>query len=103
MTKIIKEISAQGGPASGGKKMKRKLTGLVVSDKMQKTRVVAITRLKKHPKYLKYYKTTAKFKAHDENNEYRTGDKVVIEETRPLSRDKRWTIVALSEKKKESE
>lgn len=84
-------------------KMKRKLSGTVVSDKMQKTRVVAIVSLKKHPKYLKYYKSTAKFKAHDENNEYRTGDKVFIEETRPLSRDKRWTIVGLSEKRKAQE
>lgn len=80
---------------------KRKLFGLVVSDKMQKTRVISVTRLKKHPKYLKYYKSTTKFKAHDEKNEYRTGDKVVIEETRPLSKDKRWVIVGLSEKRKE--
>lgn len=73
--------------------MKRKLEGIVVSDKMQKTRVVAVTRLKKHEKYLKYFKSTSRFKAHDEKNEYRAGDKVVIEETRPLSREKRWTIV----------
>ena len=84
-------------------KAKRKLIGLVVSDKMQKTRVVSITRLKKHPKYLKYYKSTSKFKAHDENNEYRTGDKVIIEETRPLSKDKRWVILGLAEKRKEAE
>jgi len=71
----------------------RKIEGVVVSDKMQKTRVVAVSRLKKHPKYLKYYTVTMKFKAHDEKNEYKTGDKVVIEETRPLSREKRWTIV----------
>lgn len=73
--------------------MKRKLEGIVVSDKMQKTRVVAVTRLEKHEKYLKYFKSTSRFKAHDEKNEYRAGDKVVIEETRPLSREKRWTIV----------
>ena len=72
----------------------RKITGVVVSDKMMKTRVVAVTALKKHPKYLKYYKVTRRFKAHDENNEYKTGDKVVIQETRPLSRDKRWEIVS---------
>lgn len=66
---------------------------MVVSDKMQKTRVVAVSRLKKHPKYLKYYKVTTKFKAHDEANEYKTGDEVVIEETRPMSREKRWKIV----------
>jgi small subunit ribosomal protein S17 len=72
----------------------RKLTGTVVSDKMQKTRVIAVERLKKHPKYLTYYRVTTKFKAHDEENAYKTGDKVVIEETRPLSKDKRWRIVS---------
>jgi len=72
---------------------KRRITGIVVSDTMQKTRVVAVHRLKKHPKYLKYYRVTTKFKAHDENNEYKKGDPVVIEETRPLSREKRWKIV----------
>ncbi|MCL4437599.1 30S ribosomal protein S17 [Patescibacteria group bacterium] len=74
-------------------KKNRKLIGVVVSDKMAKTRVIAITRLKKHPKYLKYYKVTSKFKAHDEKNEYKVGDKVAIKETRPLSKDKRWVIV----------
>lgn len=72
---------------------KRKIIGIIVSDKMTKTRVVAVSTLKKHPKYLKYYKVTSKFKAHDENNEYKTGDKVTIEETRPLSREKRWRII----------
>jgi len=76
----------------------RKITAVVVSDKMQKTRVVVVERLKKHPKYAKYYRVTTKFKAHDEKNEYKTGDKVVIEETRPLSKDKRWVIVAKIEK-----
>lgn len=74
-------------------KIKRQLQGTVVSDKMDKTRVVAVTRLKKHPRYKKYYKVTARFKVHDENNEYKTGDKVSIEETRPLSRGKRWRIL----------
>jgi small subunit ribosomal protein S17 len=72
---------------------RRRLQGTVVSDKMFKTRVVAVTRLRRHPKYLKYYKVTRKFKAHDEENVFRAGDKVVIEETRPLSKDKRWRIV----------
>lgn len=76
---------------------KRRLEGTVVSDKMQKTRVVAITRTRQHPKYLKYYKVTTKLKVHDEKNEYKTGDPVVIEETRPMSKEKRWKIV---EKKK---
>jgi small subunit ribosomal protein S17 len=79
---------------------KRRITGVVVSDKMQKTRVVQVSRLKKHPKYLKYYKISAKFKAHDENNEYHAGDTVVIEETRPLSKDKRWVIIQKVESSK---
>ncbi|MEK9154914.1 MAG: 30S ribosomal protein S17 [Patescibacteria group bacterium] len=73
--------------------MKRKLEGTIVSDKMNKTRVVAIVRLKKHPRYKKYYKVTLRVKAHDEKNEYKTGDKVLIEETKPLSKEKRWQIV----------
>jgi small subunit ribosomal protein S17 len=72
---------------------KRKIVGTIVSDKMTKTRVVAVQRLKKHPKYLTYYRVTTKFKAHDENNEYKTGDKVTIEEARPMSREKRWKII----------
>lgn len=71
----------------------RKLQGTVVSDKMNKTRVVAVERLKKHRRYQKYYRVTRRYKAHDEKNEYKTGDKVVIEETRPLSKEKRWIIV----------
>lgn len=75
------------------KNMKRTLQGIIVSDKMNKTRVVAVTRLKKHPRYQKYYKVTRKFKAHDEKNEHKTGEKVIIEETRPISKDKRWRII----------
>jgi len=73
--------------------MKRKLQGIIISDKMSKTRVVEVTRFKKHPRYLKYYKVSKKFKAHDEENKYQKGDKVVIEETRPLSKEKRWRII----------
>src|SRR3989344_1443177 len=71
----------------------RKLEATVVSNKMKKTVVVAITSLKLHPKYKKYFKVTKKFKAHDENNEYKTGDKVIIQETRPMSREKRWVVI----------
>ena len=74
--------------------IKRRLTGVIVSDKMLKTRVVSINRLKKHPRYKKYYRVTKRFKAHDENNEYHIGDKVIIEETRPMSREKRWRIIS---------
>ena len=73
---------------------KRRIEGLVTSDKMNKTRVVSVLNVKKHPKYLKYYKVTKKFKAHDENNEYKKGDQVLIEESRPLSREKRWVIIS---------
>lgn len=72
----------------------RKLEGIVVSDKMNKTRVVAVTRLKKHPRYHKYYKVTRRYKVHDEKNEYKVGDKVVVQEVRPLSKEKRWGIIS---------
>lgn len=62
---------------------------------MKKTRVVSIDRLVKHPQYEKQYRVTERFKAHDEKEEYKTGDEVVIQETRPLSKDKRWIIVKL--------
>ena len=74
-------------------KKKKTLRGIIVSDKMQKTVVVAVTRLVKHPKYKKYYKVTKRFKAHDEKSEYRIGDKVLIQETRPMSKEKRWQVV----------
>ncbi|HCX45230.1 TPA: 30S ribosomal protein S17 [Patescibacteria group bacterium] len=73
---------------------RRKLEGVVVSDKMEKTATVEVERFKKHSRYLKYFKTSKKYKAHDEKNEYKTGDKVVIESSRPLSKDKRWVIVS---------
>jgi small subunit ribosomal protein S17 len=73
---------------------KRRIVGLVTSDKMVKTRVVTVSRMKKHPKYLRYFKVSRNFKAHDENNEYRAGDKVIIEETRPLSKEKKWKIIS---------
>jgi small subunit ribosomal protein S17 len=72
---------------------KRSLIGTVVSDTMQKTRVVVVHRQKKHPKYQRYYRVSTKFKAHDEKNEYHTGDVVEMSETRPMSKDKRWVII----------
>jgi len=72
--------------------------GIVVSDKMDKTIVVAIETMTLHPIYKKRVKKTMKFKAHDENNVAQTGDKVKIMETRPLSRDKRWRLVDIIEK-----
>ena len=72
--------------------MIRTLRGTVVSDKMDKTVVVAVNTVKEHPIYRKKYKVTTKFKAHDENNSCGVGDLVEMTETRPLSRDKRWVI-----------
>ncbi len=74
--------------------------GKVVSDKMDKTVVVAIEDNVKHPLYKKIVKRTVKFKAHDENNACGVGDKVQIMETRPLSKDKRWRVVEIIEKAK---
>lgn len=73
----------------------RKLKGTVVSNKMRKTVIVRVDSLKKHPKYQKYYRVSAKFKAHDEKGEYRVGDVVLIQETRPVSKEKRWRVVEL--------
>ena len=74
--------------------------GKVVSDKMNKTITVAIEELVQHKLYKKSVKRTVKFKAHDENNEAHVGDKVLIMETRPLSKDKRWRLVKILEKAK---
>lgn len=74
--------------------------GKVVSDKMDKTVVVAVERLEQHPLYNKAVKKTSKFKAHDENNECREGDIVKIMETRPLSKEKRWRVVEIIERAK---
>ncbi len=73
---------------------KRKLAGIVTSDKMAKTVVVTVTRIKLHPKYKKHYKVSSNFKAHDENGDYKLGDKVIIEETRPISKEKRWRVIS---------
>jgi len=74
--------------------------GKVVSDKMDKTIVVAIEDNISHPLYKKIIKRTVKLKAHDENNECRIGDKVEVMETRPLSKDKRWRLIKVLEKAK---
>ena len=74
--------------------------GKVVSNKMEKTIVVAIQDNVKHPLYKKIIKRTVKFKAHDENNECNIGDRVEIMETRPISKDKRWRLISVLEKAK---
>lgn len=80
--------------------LRKTRTGLVVSDKMDKTVVVAIVDNVKHPLYKKIIKRTVRLKAHDENNECRVGDRVSVMETRPLSKDKRWRVVNIIEKAK---
>jgi len=75
-------------------------TGKVVSDKMEKTIVVAVETKVRHPLYGKTMNKTTKFKAHDENNDAKTGDIVEIMETRPLSKDKRWRLVEIVERAK---
>jgi small subunit ribosomal protein S17 len=82
--------------------MIRKLQGMVVSDKMDKTVVVAVKTVKEHPIYRKKYKVTTKFKAHDEANTLKNGDLVEITETRPISREKRWTASKLISKEMEA-
>lgn len=74
--------------------MKKRLQGKVVSDRMDKTRVVEVSRDVQHPLYKKRYRITKRLYAHDETNKTKAGDRVTIEETRPLSRLKRWRITA---------
>lgn len=72
----------------------RKLKGTIVSNKMVRTVVVRVDRLKRYPKYLTYYRVSKKFKAHvDDAGAFRIGDRVVIQETRPISKEKRWRVV----------
>ena len=84
-TKIKKEIK---------EKKSNKLKGVVVSDKMDKTVVVSVSRFIKHPLYGKFYQVNKKYKAHDESNIYKIGDKVEIVETRPISKDKRFKVIS---------
>ena len=80
--------------------LRKTRVGVVVSDKMQKTIVVAVKDNVRHPLYNKIVKRTYKLKAHDENNDCRIGDTVKVMETRPLSRDKRWRLVEIVERAK---
>ena len=80
--------------------LRKTRVGIVVSDKMDKTVVVAIVDNVKHPLYKKIVKRTVRLKAHDENNACKVGDRVEVMETRPLSKDKRWRVVEIIEKAK---
>ena len=79
-------------------KVRRKIVGRVVSDKMDKTVSVAIERLQKHPVVGKYIRRTTKLMAHDENNECKTGDRVAISECRPIAKNKSWRVVDIVER-----
>jgi small subunit ribosomal protein S17 len=78
--------------------LRKERSGLVISDRMQKTVVVSVERTVMHPRYRKYLKRRTKVKAHDENNQCPVGDRVVIVESRPLSRDKRWRVSKILER-----
>ena len=95
--KIEESAENKGLPASGGAKgdQGKFLKGVIVSDKMDKTVVVSVSRFVKHPLYGKFYKVSKKYKAHDEENKYKVGDKVEIVETRPISKDKKFKVIDL--------
>jgi small subunit ribosomal protein S17 len=82
---------------------RRQLIGLVTSDKMQKTVVVMVTHRVKSEQYRKYMTKRVKYKAHSENNEYHVGDRVLITESRPMSKDKRWRVEKLIERAREAQ
>ena len=87
-----KKINHQKKEAPASEKKGRFLRGVVISDKTDKTAVVLVDRYQKHPKYGKRYKISKKYKAHDEQNKLKKGDKAVIQECRPISKDKRWRV-----------
>jgi small subunit ribosomal protein S17 len=91
------EVTAEHAEKRSARKVRE---GLVVSDKMDKTAVVAIVRLKRHPLYGRVQRVTKKIKAHDESNECKIGDRVRIMETRPISKQKNWRILDIVEKAK---
>lgn len=86
--------------ATEARSLRKSRTGIVVSNKMDKTAVVAIKESVKHPLYKKIIKRTKKLKVHDENNELNVGDKVLVAETRPISKEKHWRLVEVVEKAK---
>ena len=99
---MASETHNQADSTGRGKIKRRELIGVVTSDKMQKTRVVLVERRLSHAKYGKYMTSRSKYKAHDEKNEYKAGDRVLIVEARPLSRDKRWRVEKLIERPQEA-
>lgn len=99
-----KAAAAAAAPSetAAERKARRTLVGEVTSDKMDKTVVVRVTHRVRSAQYMKYMTKRVKYKAHDEKNEYKTGDKVEIAESRPMSRDKRWRVTRLVERAREA-
>ena len=91
---------AEAQPKKSNRNLRKTRIGRVVSDKMQKTIVVAVETNVRHPLYNKIVKRTYKLKAHDENNDCGIGDRVRVMETRPLSKEKRWRLIEILEKAK---
>jgi small subunit ribosomal protein S17 len=88
-----KEVKQNTAADNTGKAIKKKFSGVVVSDKMLKTLVVRVDRVKVHPKYKKRYTVSKKYKVHDEKGSFKEGDKVSFIECRPLSKDKKWRAI----------
>ena len=95
---VQNEPAAQAGEHEAVHGSRRKLTGRVISAKMKKTVVVEVVNHTRDPLYGKYVRSRARYKAHDETNQYKAGDQVEIQEHRPISRDKRWLVVRLVKK-----
>ena len=95
------ETTTKTEETTEGRGQRRRLVGLVTSNKMQKTVVVLVTRRVRDVRFHKYMTKRVKYKAHDEKNEYKIGDRVEIVETRPLSKDKRWRVARLVERPQE--
>ncbi len=93
-------MDSEGGVVVADRNLRKTRVGRVVSDKMDKTVVVAVEDSIKHPLYHKVIKRTYKLKAHDENNECGVGDRIKVMETKPISKDKRWRLVEIVEKAK---
>ncbi len=89
----LRKICLNRGDIRKVEKIIKTMSGIVVSDKMDKTIVVRVEYKMMHPLYKKYVKKSKKFKAHDENNQYKIGDKVTIQSSRPISKDKTWIVV----------
>lgn len=97
---MAEETTVQTGQQGQNRSMRKVREGVVTSDKMDKTVVVSVLRLKPHPLYGRIQRMTKKFKAHDEKNECRIGDRVRIAETRPISKDKCWRVLDIVERAK---